>query len=88
MNINKEDFERAISLAYKRGRVTPIRFIKQKDIDKTIADIYTFLGGKIDQSPWRVLYLAPFRTVGEACLCGLAFLLMCALFVMLKGHEK
>lgn len=43
MKINKVDFEWAISLAYRRGRVTPIGFIEQEDIDKAISDIYELL---------------------------------------------
>lgn len=43
MEISKGDFERAISLAYQRGRVTPIRFIEQSEIDSCIADIYELL---------------------------------------------
>lgn len=44
MEIKKEDFERAISLAYHRGRVTPIRCIEQDEINACIIDIYNFLG--------------------------------------------
>ena len=43
MIIKKEDFERFISLAYQRGRVTPVRYITQKEIDKCISDIYELI---------------------------------------------
>lgn len=43
MEIKKEDFERLISLAYQRGRVTPIRYIDPNDIEAVINDAYSFL---------------------------------------------
>jgi len=43
MEISKKDFERAISLSYQRGRVTPVRFIEQTEIDECISDIYELL---------------------------------------------
>ena len=43
MELKKEDFERLVSLAYQRGRVEPVRFIEQRDIDNCIADTYKLL---------------------------------------------
>ncbi len=46
MKIKKEDFERFISLAYQRGRVTKISFISKEEIAACISDIYEVLGLK------------------------------------------
>ena len=49
MEITREDFERAIELSYKRGRMTPIAFIEQWEIDNCISDIYKFLNTQPDK---------------------------------------
>ena len=36
MEISKKHFEEILTLAYKRGRCTPIRYIALSDIDKII----------------------------------------------------
>ena len=44
MNITKEDFERAISLAYQRGRIKQIGYIEQYEINECISDAYRLIG--------------------------------------------
>ena len=43
MEISREDFERAIEVSYQRGRITPIGFIEQREIDDCISDVYELL---------------------------------------------
>ena len=43
MDISKEDFKRAISLAYQRGRVTPISYISKDDIRRAIRDVHEWV---------------------------------------------
>ena len=43
IEMKKEEFEWVISLAYQRGRVTPVRFISQEDIESAVSDVYKLL---------------------------------------------
>ena len=70
MKIKKEDFERAISLAYQRGRVTPVSFIEQEEIDCCIADIY-----KLARKEKRMLDFGVHALISAVQIVGIIWLI-------------
>ena len=66
MEISKEDFERAVELAFKRGCVRDKNlFISDKDVRSAILDLYKLL--KIEAPKQPVEADAPFQWTCSIC---------------------